>query len=46
LEFLNLRILPANLSTISLGYAGQSIYTILLKCLVVVLCIHKSNCST
>jgi hypothetical protein len=26
LEFLNLRILPANLITISLGYAGQSIY--------------------
>jgi hypothetical protein len=45
LEFLNLRILPANLSTISLGYAGQSIYTMLLKYLVAVLCIHKSNCS-
>jgi hypothetical protein len=43
LEFLNLRILPANLSTISLGYAGQSIYTMLLKCLAAVLCIHKSN---
>jgi hypothetical protein len=45
LEFLNLRILPANLITIPLGYAGQSIYTVLLKCLVAVLCIHKSNCS-
>jgi hypothetical protein len=45
LEFLNLRILPANLITIPLGYAGQSIYTMLLKCLVAVLCIHKSNCS-
>jgi hypothetical protein len=30
LEFLNLRILPANLITIPLGYAGQSIYTMLL----------------
>jgi hypothetical protein len=45
LEFLNLRILPANLITIPLGYIGQSIYTVLLKCLVVVLCIHKSDCS-
>jgi hypothetical protein len=45
LEFLNLRILPANLITIPLGYVGQSIYTVLLKCLVVVLCIHKSDCS-
>jgi hypothetical protein len=45
LEFLNLRILPANLIMIPLGYIGQSIYTMLLKCLVAVLCIHKSNCS-
>jgi hypothetical protein len=45
LEFLNLRILPANLITIPLGYVGQSIYTMLLKCLVAVLCIHKSDCS-
>jgi hypothetical protein len=45
LEFLNLRILPANLSMIPLGYAGQSIFTMLLKCLVAVLCIHKSDCS-
>jgi hypothetical protein len=44
LEFLNLRILPTNLSTIPLGYAGQSIHIVLLKCLVTVLCIHKSNC--
>jgi hypothetical protein len=44
LEFLNLRILPTNLSTIPLGYAGQSIHTVLLKCLVMVLCIHKSDC--
>jgi hypothetical protein len=36
LEFLNLRILPANLITIPLGYVGQSIYTMLLKCLVAV----------
>jgi hypothetical protein len=41
LEFLNLRILPANLITIPLGYVSQSIYTVLLKCLVVVLCIHE-----
>jgi hypothetical protein len=45
LEFLNLRILSANLITIPLGYAGQSIYIVLLKYLVVVLCIHKSDCS-
>jgi hypothetical protein len=45
LEFLNLRILPANLIMIPLGYAGLSIHTVLLKCLVAVLCIHKSNCS-
>jgi hypothetical protein len=45
LEFLNLRILPANLITIPLGYVGESIYTVLLKCLVAVLCIHKSDCS-
>jgi hypothetical protein len=43
LEFLNLRILPANLITIPLGYIGQSIYTVLLKCLVAVLCIHESD---
>jgi hypothetical protein len=46
LEFLNLRILPANLITIPLGYVGQSIYTVLLQRLVEVLCIHKSDCST
>jgi hypothetical protein len=45
LEFLNLCILPANLITIPLSYVGQSIYTVLLKCLVAVLCIHKSDCS-
>jgi hypothetical protein len=45
LEFLNLRILLANLITIPLGYVGQSIYTVLLQCLVAVLCIHKSDCS-
>jgi hypothetical protein len=45
LEFLNQRILLANLITIPLGYAGQSIYTVLLKCLVTVLCIHKSDSS-
>jgi hypothetical protein len=45
LEFLNLRILPANLITIPVGYAVQSIYTMLLKCLVAILCIHKSDCS-
>jgi hypothetical protein len=44
LEFVNLRILSANLIMIPLGYVGQSIYTVLLKCLVAVLCIHKSNC--
>jgi hypothetical protein len=43
LEFLNLRILLANLITISLGYVGQAIYTVLLKCLVAVLCIHESD---
>jgi hypothetical protein len=43
LEFLNLRILLANLITIPLGYVGQSIYTVLLKCLVAVLCIHESD---
>jgi hypothetical protein len=46
LEFLNLRILPANLITIPLGYVSQSVYTVLLKCLVAVLCIHESDCST
>jgi hypothetical protein len=43
LEFVNLGILPANLITIPLGYVSQSIYTVLLKCLVAVLCIHESN---
>jgi hypothetical protein len=43
LECFNLRILPANLITIPLGYISQSIYTVLLKCLVAVLCIHESN---
>jgi hypothetical protein len=43
LEFLNLRIMPANLIMILLGYIGQSIYTVLLKCLVAVLCIHESD---
>jgi hypothetical protein len=45
LKFLNLCILPANLITIPLGYVGQAINTVLLKCLVTVLCIHESNCS-
>jgi hypothetical protein len=45
LEFLNLHVLPTNLIMIPLGYAGQSIYTVLLKCLVAVPCIHKSDCS-
>jgi hypothetical protein len=40
-----LRTLPANLITIPLGYVGQEIYTVLLKCLVAVLCIHESDCS-
>jgi hypothetical protein len=44
LEFLNLRIMLTNLSMIPLGYTGQSIHTVLLKCLVTVLCIHKSDC--
>jgi hypothetical protein len=43
LEFLNLRIVLANLIMIPLGYIGQSIYTVLLKCLVAVLCIHESD---
>jgi hypothetical protein len=43
LKFLDLRILPANLITISLGYVGQSIHTVLLECLVTVLCIHESD---
>jgi hypothetical protein len=43
LEFLNLRILPANLIMIPLGYVSQSIFTVLLKCLVAVLCIPKSD---
>jgi hypothetical protein len=43
LKSLYLRTLPANLITIPLGYIGQSIYTMLLKCLVAVLCIHESN---
>jgi hypothetical protein len=43
LKFPNLRILPANLITIPLGYVGQAIYTMLLKCLVAVLCIHESD---
>jgi hypothetical protein len=46
LKSLYLRTLPANLITIPLGYIGQSIYTMLLKCLVAVLCIHESNRST
>jgi hypothetical protein len=45
LEFLNLRTLSANLIMIPLGYVGQSIYTVLLKCLIAVLCIHESYCS-
>jgi hypothetical protein len=43
LEFLNLRILPANLITIPLGYVGQAIDTVLLKRLITILCIHKSD---
>jgi hypothetical protein len=38
-----LRTLPANLITVPLGYVGQAIYTVLLKCLVAVLCIHESD---
>jgi hypothetical protein len=45
LEFLNLRILPANLITIPLGYVGQMIDTVLLKRLITILCIHESDCS-
>jgi hypothetical protein len=44
LKFLNPCILPANLVTIPLGYVGQAINTVLLKRLVTVLCIHKSDC--
>jgi hypothetical protein len=43
LKSLNLRILSANLITIPLGYVGQAIDTVLLKCLVMILCIHESN---
>jgi hypothetical protein len=43
LEFLNLHILPANLIMIPLGYVSQSVYIVLLKCLVAVLCIHESD---
>jgi hypothetical protein len=45
LKFLNPCILPANLIMIPLGYIGQSIDTVLLKYLVALLCIHKSDCS-
>jgi hypothetical protein len=45
LKSLNLRILSANLITIPLGYIGQAIYAVLLKCLVTILCIHESDCS-
>jgi hypothetical protein len=43
LKSLNLRILSANLIMIPLGYVGQAIDTVLLKCLVTILCIHESN---
>jgi hypothetical protein len=43
LKSLNLRILSANLITIPLGYVGQALDTMLLKCLVTILCIHESN---
>jgi hypothetical protein len=43
LESRYLRTLPANLITIPLGYVGQAICTMLLKCLVAVLCIHESD---
>jgi hypothetical protein len=43
LKLLNLCILPANLIMVPLGYVGQAINTMLLKCLVTILCIHKSD---
>jgi hypothetical protein len=45
LEFPNLHILSANLITIPLGYVGQAIDTMLMKCLVTILGIHESDCS-
>jgi hypothetical protein len=45
LKFLNLRILPANLIMIPLGYVGQAIDTVLLKCRITMLCIHESDYS-
>jgi hypothetical protein len=45
LKSLYLRTLPANLITIPLGYIGQAIDIVLLKCLVTILGIHESDCS-
>jgi hypothetical protein len=46
LELYNLSNLFVNISVMTLSYAGQLIHTVVLKHLIVVLCIHKSDCST
>jgi phage shock protein PspC (stress-responsive transcriptional regulator) len=46
LELFNLSNLLVNISVMTLSYAGQLVHTAVLKYLIVVLCIHESDCST
>jgi hypothetical protein len=46
LELFNLSNLLVNISVMTLSYASQLVHTAVLKYLIVVLCIHESDCST
>jgi hypothetical protein len=46
LELFNLSNLLVNISVMTLSYTGQLVHTAMLKYLIVVLCIHESDCST
>jgi hypothetical protein len=46
LELFNLSNLPVNVSVITLGYTGHLAHTVALKYLMMILCIHKPDCST
>jgi hypothetical protein len=46
LELFNLSNRLVNISVMTLSYAGQLVHTAMLKYLIVVLCIHESDCST